>query len=138
MHHDPSHFIIYSVNDRINYPPVDNNSQSFAENSLCLNSEDFDIDKLFNEYEDINVSRCISTADREEVFSHDKDTDITELIPTSPRTIVSFGDNNCDMVIDTGADMTIVRPQHLSGNGYRKEYCGKMNFIPAFWSNNRG
>ena len=87
---------------------------------------------MFNEYEDINVSRCISTKYREKVFSHGKDNDITELIPTSCRTTVSFEDNNCDMVIDTGADMTIVRLQHLSGDGYRNEYCGKINLIPAF------
>ena len=44
MDHESSHFISDVVTNRINYSSVDNNSQGFAENSLCLNSEDFDLD----------------------------------------------------------------------------------------------
>ena len=51
INHEPSHFTSDVVADRINYPSVDNNSQGSAENLLCLISENFDLDKLFNEYE---------------------------------------------------------------------------------------
>jgi len=79
---------------------------------LCLNSANFDAGNLFNERK-MNVARCISTVDYKRLYS---DKDITDLIPKSRKMVVNCGSRDCDMVIDTGTDLTIiVKPKHLTG-----------------------
>ena len=92
---------------------VKNNTQGFADNSKCVNSDSFDLNGLFNEDpSELNIAHMI--LDNTDIDDDDKI--ILKTIPSSCRTVLNFGGGNVDTLIDTGAEITCVRPEYLPKN----------------------
>ena len=108
---------------------VNNETAGFAPQEECINSENFQIEKLFSVPE-VNISRCISNDDDESLFFMGKK--ITDIIPSSCKTEVCFVGPNCEMIVDSGAEMTILRPEHLNNQEILFEKNGRVKLMAAF------
>ena len=125
-------------NIKINYKndmqSVTNNSEGFADKSKCLNSDIFNLGGLFNE-DPAEIKVAHYTYD--DMTDNDKkDKIILRSIPDSCRAVVDFGAGEVNALIDTGAEITCIRPEYLPQGEGEIVPLAKVKLCGAYASHN--